>query len=171
MIRFNKTTSLLICGAIVGGIVPVTAANASVVQLETKDGLIYDAQAFANGMYIYDGRKADDSEAGTYFSTPKGDILIDDATGVGEKYGMNYINFKDDDILFNMMTGQAEDDSEEDKVSRLESKFRHKVNRYNDVDNADFNITEKLAKNCYSKIWYEAKAEDKDNDRDYYIYI
>ncbi|HCW52140.1 MAG TPA: cell wall-binding protein [Clostridium sp.] len=171
--RFNRTTSLLICGAMVGGIVPLTAANASVKALETKDGLIYDAQAFANGMYIYDGRKADDSEAGTYFSTPKGDILIDDATGVGEKYGMNYINFKDDDILFNMMTGQAEDDSEDDKISRLENKFRHKVldkvKRYNDVDDEDFNITEKLAVNCYSKIWYEAKAQDK--DRDYTIYI
>ena len=53
MIRFNRTTLLLICGAMVGGIVPLTAANASVKSLETKDGLIYDAQAFANGMYIY----------------------------------------------------------------------------------------------------------------------
>ena len=53
MIRFNRTTLLLICGAMVGGIVPLTAANASVKLLETKDGLIYDAQAFANGMYIY----------------------------------------------------------------------------------------------------------------------
>ena len=40
---------------------------------------------------------------------------------------MNYINFKDDDILFNMMTGQEEDDSEDDKVNRLDNKFRHKV--------------------------------------------
>lgn len=77
MIRFNRTTLLLICGAMVGGIVPLTAANASVKSLETKDGLIYDAQAFANGMYIYDGQKTDDSE--------------------------------------------------DDKVNRLDNKFRHKV--------------------------------------------
>lgn len=175
MIRFDKTISLLICGAAVTSMAPVTSANAAVAELEVKEGTIYDAKAFVNGMYIYEGYKSEDAESGTYFSTPKGDLLIEDVTGVGERYGMNYINFKDDDILFNLATGQAEDESEEDKLLELESRFIRKVlnkaDRYEDVDSGDFEIKEKIAVDAFSSIWYEGIAEDNANDREYTIYI
>ena len=49
---------------------------------------------------------------------------------------------KDDDILFNLATGQAEDESEEDKLFELESRFIRKVlnkaDRYEDVDSGNF---------------------------------
>ena len=175
MIRFKKSISLLICGAALTSIVPVTSANAAVAELEVKEGTIYDAKAFTNGMYIYDGYKSEDAESGTYFSTPKGDILIEDVTGLGERYGMNYINFKDDDVLFNLATGQVEDDSEEDKLIELESQFKRKVlkkaNRYKNVDASKFKLTEKIAVDCFSSIWYEGIAEDNANDRKYNIFI
>lgn len=175
MIRFDKTISLLICGAAVGSMVPVTAVSAAITELEVKEGKIYDAKAFVNGMYIYEGYKSEDADSGTYFSTPNGDILIEDVTGVGERYGMNYINFKDDDILFNLATGQAEDESEEDKLLQLESRFIRKVlnkaDRYEDVDSGDFEIKEKIAVDAFSSIWYEGIAEDNTNDREYTIYI
>lgn len=175
MIRFDKSISLLICGAAVTSMVPVTAVNAAVAELEVKEGTIYDAKAFVNGMYIYEGYKSEDADSGTYFSTPKGDILIEDVTGVGERYGMNYINFKDDDILFNLATGQAEDESEEDKLFELESRFIRKVlnkaDRYEDVDSGNFEIKEKIAVDAFSSIWYEGIAEDNANDREYTIYI
>lgn len=175
MIRFDKSISLLICGAAVTSMVPVTAVNAAVAELEVKEGTIYDAKAFVNGMYIYEGYKSEDADSGTYFSTPKGDFLIEDVTGVGERYGMNYINFKDDDILFNLATGQAEDESEEDKLLELESRFIRKVlnkaDRYEDVDSGDFEIKEKIAVDAFSSIWYEGIAEDNANDREYTIYI
>ena len=175
MIRFDKSISLLICGAAVTSMVPVTSVNAAVAELEVKEGTIYDAKAFVNGMYIYEGYKSEDADSGTYFSTPKGDILIEDVTGVGERYGMNYINFKDDDILFNLATGQAEDESEEDKLFELESRFIRKVlnkaDRYEDVDSGNFEIKEKIAVDAFSSIWYEGIAEDNANDREYTIYI
>lgn len=175
MIRFKKSISLLICGAALTSIVPVTSANAAVAELEVKEGTIYDAKAFTNGMYIYEGYKSEDAESGTYFSTPKGDLLIEDVTGVGERYGMNYINFKDDDILFNLATGQAEDESEGDKLLELESRFIRKVlnkaDRYEDVDSGDFEIKEKIAVDAFSSIWYEGIVEDNANDREYTIYI
>lgn len=175
MIRFDKTISLLICGAAVTSIVPVTAVNATVTELEVKEGKIYDAKAFINGMYIYDGYKSEDVDSGIYFSTPKGDILIEDVTGLGERYGMNYINFKDDNILFNLATGQAEDESEEDKLFELESRFIRKVlnkaDKYEDVDSGNFDIKEKIAVDAFSSIWYEGIAKDNANDREYIIYI
>lgn len=53
MIRFKKSISLLICGAALTSIVPVTSANAAVAELEIKEGTIHNAKAFANGIYIY----------------------------------------------------------------------------------------------------------------------
>lgn len=175
MIRLNKTISLLICGAVFSGIAPITPANAAVTELEVKEGTIYDAKAFINGMYIYEGYKNENAESGTYFSTPNGDLLIEDVSGTGQRYGMNYINFKDDDILFNLATGQAEEDTEEDKVIELENKFIRKVinkiDRYEDVE--EFKIEEKIAEDNFSSIWYEGTAveENEIGNRKYTVYI
>lgn len=100
MIRFNRTISLLICGAAFGAMMPSSPVSATVTELETKEGCIYDAKAFINGMYVYDGYKKDEQDNGTYFSTPKGDLLIEDVSGVGQRYGMNYINLKRELLLY-----------------------------------------------------------------------
>lgn len=174
--KFNKLMSLLMGAAVISSVVPTTTANAA-IKLQALEGTIYDAKAFKDGVYVFDGYKGEEQDSAMYFFNGKEDVEIEDAETMGSKYGMNYINFKDDEILFNLVTGQAEEDDEETRVSMMENKFRSsvikKADRYEDTP---YLIqVGKIAEDIFSGVWYEyvvANSDDLDDATEKYtVYL
>ena len=164
--KFNKLMSLLMGAAVISSVVPTTTANAA-IKLQAK--------AFKDGVYVFDGYKGEEQDSAMYFFNGKEDVEIEDAETMGSKYGMNYINFKDDEILFNLVTGQVEEDDEETRVSMMENKFRSSVikNRY---ENTPYLIqVGKIAEDIFSGVWYEyvvANSDDLDDATEKYtVYL
>ena len=92
---------------------------------------------------------------------------------------MNYLNFSDDDILFNLLSGQAEQDDEKTKREILESKFKSSVMKRADrYENTPYLVFKgKLAEDIYSGIWYQysvqswEKGKPGAGDVSYNVYI
>lgn len=162
--NLNKIMSMIIGTAVVTSIVPVSAVNAS-VKLQVLDGVIYEAKAFSNGKYVFEGYKNDDQDNGVYFFDGKNDIEIEDANAIGNRYGMNYINFAEDEILFNMATGKVEEDDEESKLAMIESKFRSSVVKKADRYKNTKNLIKlgKISEDTFSGIWYEYLVAENDD--------
>lgn len=177
--NFKKLMSIVMGAVIVSSVMPVSSAEAS-IKLEALEGTITDAKAFMGGRYVFDGYKGEDQDNGIYYFNGEKDIEIEDAETMGSKYGMNYINFKEDEILFNLATGQPEEDDEEAKREMLEAKFKSSVmKRAERYENTPYLVFEgKLAENIYSGIWYEysvqswPQGEEKGaGDISYKVYI
>lgn len=174
--KFNKLMSLLMGAAVISSVVPTTTANAA-IKLQALEGTIYDAKAFKDGVYVFDGYKGEEQDSAMYFFNGKEDVEIEDAETMGSKYGMNYINFKDDEILFNLVTGQAEEDDEETRVSMMENKFRSSVIKKADrYENTPYLIqVGKIAEDIFSGVWYEyfvANSDDLDDATEKYtVYL
>lgn len=174
--KFNKLMSLLMGAAVISSVVPTTTANAA-IKLQALEGTIYDAKAFKDGVYVFDGYKGEEQDSAMYFFNGKEDVQIEDAETMGSKYGMNYINFKDDEILFNLVTGQAEEDDEETRVSMMENKFRSSVIKKADrYENTPYLIqVGKIAEDIFSGVWYEyvvANSDDLDDATEKYtVYL
>lgn len=174
--KFNKLMSLLMGAAVISSVVPTTTANAA-IKLQALEGTIYDAKAFKDGVYVFDGYKGEEQDSAMYFFNGKEDVEIEDAETMGSKYGMNYINFKDDEILFNLVTGQAEEDDEETRVSMVENKFRSSVIKKADrYENTPYLIqVGKIAEDIFSGVWYEyvvANSDDLDDATEKYtVYL
>lgn len=164
MIKLNKTISFFISTIMIAS-VSMSSSVSAATKLEVKEGTINDAQAFMNGTYVFEGYKDLNQELSVYFSNGKNDIEIEDVDEIGEKYGMNYINFKDDDVLFNLLTGQPEDNTEDDKIAKIESKFKSsvlkKADRYKDTPYL-IQIG-KLSQNIFSGVWYEYLVAENDS--------
>lgn len=179
MINTKKMAALLAGTVFAGTLMPVINAEAA-EQLEVLNGSINDAKAYTAGRYVYDGYKDDEMDSKIYFFNGVKDVEIEDASSMGTKYGMNYINFAEDDILFNLMTGQPEEDDEEAKREMLEAKFKSSVMKRADrYENTPYLVFQgKLAENIYSGIWYEysvqswPQGEEKGaGDISYTVYI
>lgn len=167
-----KLTALVLSVATAMSIFPGVSTEAA-IKLETHEGVINDMQVYAKGTYVFDGYKNDEQDHGVYHFNGYEDVEIEDVYGVGEKYGMNYLNFEDDEVLFNLMTGQVEDENIEDRLVSMENKFRtsvvKKVNRYKNTKN--ITIGDKIAENTFGPVWYETKVESDDGDEAYTIYL
>ena len=170
--NFNKLMSILIGTAVVSSIVPGTVVNAS-TKLEVLDGTIYEAKAYLGGKYVFEGYKGEDQDNGIYFFNGEEDVEIEDVDSIGSKYGMNYINFKDDNVLFNLITGQAEEDDEESKLDMMEIKFKSSVVRKADRYENTQNLTRvgKIVDDTFSGVWYEYELTGDDTDEKYTVYL
>ena len=172
--KFNKLMSILMATAVVSSITPATTVKAA-IKLEALEGTIVDAKAFMGGKYVFEGYKTEDQDNGIYYFDGQADVIIEDAESMGVKYGMNYINFKEDEILFNLATGQAEEDDEETKLALMENKFRSsvvkKASRYEDTPNLI--RQDKIVHDTFSGIWYEyLVAENEDGTgKSYTVYL
>ena len=165
--RMNKLTALLVAGTAVASIVPAVSANAA-TKLATQEGNLDQVQAFNNGKYIYEGYKDEAQDNGIYYSNGSKDVEIDDVdTFEFTTYGKNSVNFTDDDVLFNLETGKADEDTVSDKVDYLNTKFNSqifkKVDRYK---NNAFKIdtTNPINAGQFGDVWYNYTITAKDSD-------
>lgn len=173
--NFKKLMSIAMGAAIVSSIMPASSVKAA-IQLEALEGTINDAKAFMGGRYVFDGYKGEDQDNGIYYFNGEKDVEIEDAETMGSKYGMNYINFKEDEVLFNLATGQVEEDDEETKVAIMENKFRSVMRKADRYENTQCLVqVGKIAEDIFSGIWYEyvvADSEDLDEATEKYtVYL
>lgn len=164
-----KLTSMI---TLATSLISVTSVASASTRLETLDGTFESVQAFSNGTYVYEGSKNYEQDYETYYFTGKNDVLIEDVSGTGSKYGMFYIDFKDDEKLFNLTTGKLEDDDSEEKLFQIENNFRRKVvkkaARYKDVEEMEF--IAKIGHDTFGEVWYEYKL-NIDDENFYIVYI
>ena len=134
--RMNKLTALLVAGTAVASIAPSVTASAA-TKLATQEGNLEQVQAFNDGKYIYEGYKDEDQDNGIYYSNGSKDSVIEDVDSFEHKiYGENRVDFIDDEVLFNLETGKADEDTVIDNVDYLNTKFKSqifkKADRYSD---------------------------------------
>ena len=164
-----KLTSMI---TLATSLISMTSVASASTRLETLDGTFESVQAFSNGTYIYEGSKNDEQDYETYYFTGKNDVLIEDVNGTGFKYGMFYIDFNDDEKLFNLTTGKLEDDDSEEKLFQIENNFRRKVlkkaDRYKDVE--EMELIAKIGHDIFGEVIYEYKLINSD-ETFYIVYI
>lgn len=164
-----KLTSMI---TLATSLISMTSVASASTRLETLDGTFESVQAFSNGTYIYEGSKNDEQDYETYYFTGKNDVLIEDVSGTGSKYGMFYIDFNDDEKLFNLTTGKLEDDDSEEKLFQIENNFRRKVlkkaDRYKDVE--EMELIAKIGYDIFGEVIYEYKLINSD-ETFYIVYI
>lgn len=164
-----KLTSMI---TLATSLISMTSVASASTRLETLDGTFESVQAFSNVTYIYEGSKNDEQDYETYYFTGKNDVLIEDVSGTGSKYGMFYIDFNDDEKLFNLTTGKLEDDDSEEKLFQIENNFRRKVlkkaDRYKDVE--EMELIAKIGHDIFGEVIYEYKLINSD-ETFYIVYI
>ena len=169
--NFKKLMSIAMGAAIVGSIMPVSSVEAA-IKLEALEGTINEAKAFMGGRYVFDGYKGEDQDNGIYYFNGEKDVEIEDAETMGSKYGMNYINFKEDEVLFNLATGQVEEDDEETKVAIMENKFRTVMRKARRYDGLGTLINKgKISEDVFSGVWYEYLVTNEGLSEKYTVYL
>lgn len=172
--RLNKVTSLVVAAAAVSSLVPATGAMAAdYKRIESKDGTVYNAQAFKDGKFYIDGEFEDKDEAAYYVSNGKYTDLDDIDSGDDVKlYGGKYLEVDNGDYYLDLETGKVTDDEvREDTADDAATALRKKIKKDNDgrYDEAvEKNISDsdlELKSNQFQEEWYETKldAESKSN--------
>lgn len=166
--RLNKVTSLVVAAAAVASLVPATGAMAAdYKRIESKDGTVYNAQAFKGGKFYIDGELEDKDEAAYYVSDGKYTELDDiDSGDEVELYGGKYLVVDNGDYYLDLETGKVTDDEiKEDTADDAATALRKKVKKDNDgrydesVEKSISDSDLKLISNKFQEEWYEVKLE------------
>lgn len=172
--RLNKVTSLVVAAAAVASLVPATGAMAAdYKRVESKDGTVYNAQAFKGGKFYIDGELEDKDEAAYYVSDGKYTELDDiDSGDEVELYGGKYLVVDNGDYYLDLETGKVTDDEiKEDTADDAATALRKKVKKDNDGrydETVEQNLSDSdlnLISNKFQEEWYKAelKADSKSN--------
>jgi len=114
--KLNKVCYLVALASITS-LVPVQGvfASDSVTRLESQDGQINEAVAYADSKYIYSGSK-NDAETGVYVSSGSSDTKVSDNDILG-KYDSKYVELDDSsNTLVDMSTLQVSSDEDIDTI-------------------------------------------------------
>ena len=160
--RINRLTALMAAATAVASIVPATSASAS-TKLETQEASIDSVQVFDGGKYVFDGYRTDDQDSATYYFDGSKDIEIEDVDGDDfVKYGKNFLNFNNsDETLFNLETGEVDEDTVEDKIAYMQTKFNtsvvKKVDRYEGSKLETITSEDQINADQFGDVWYGYK--------------
>lgn len=170
--RMNKLTAILVAATAVATLAPATSVSAA-TNLATLDGNIDDVQVFDGGKYVFNGYKNDDQESGFYYFNGTKDIELDDVDENGVKYGKNFLNFEDKDLLLNLTNGKAEKDTADDKKDLMEVNLKNKVvkkaKRYEDTQ--DLSFVTQINRDQFGDVWYQYIASNSNNSKAYTIFV
>ena len=161
--RINKLTALMVAATSVASIAPITSVSAA-TKLETQEASIDSVQAFNGGKYVFDGYRTDDQDSSTYFFNGREDIEIEDVDGDSyTKYGNSFLNFDNsDETLFNLETGEVDEDTVEDKIAYMQTKFNtsviKKADRYDGLKLYDISAADQINANQFGDVWYGYKV-------------
>lgn len=161
--RANKITALLVAAASVISIVPAMAAE----KLGNKDGHIYNAVAFQDGKYLYEGYRTDDDDSALYYNDGGKDKKLDDATtfdSANKKFDSKYSMTFDgsDPYVVDLSTGKVSDedsatDLRDTATTKLDNKL-DKTNRFNKNATVVSTNLKKIDGNKFGDVWYEYTA-------------
>lgn len=164
--RANKTLSLLVAVAAVASIIPRGVSAASVKEIKSQKGEIYNAVAYKDGKVYISGQPSKKSEAAYYLSGSKYTELKDiDSEDSVEVYGTKYVEVEDGDYYVDLSNGKVtEDELREQDLDAAAVALRSKVKSDNDGRYSDSSakviqdVTE-LSKSKFAEGWYLAKYE------------
>ena len=159
--RANKITALLVAAAAVVSVLPATAANAAdAKRIASEDGIVYNAVAYKDGKFIFDGEVKDEDGA-YYLANGKYTELDDVDSGADYSvYGSKYVKVDDGDYFVDLTNGKVTDDSldeddEDDAASALRKKVKD-VDRYD--DNANIPDLEIIPGAKFGDTWYSTQS-------------
>ncbi|NFO77301.1 N-acetylmuramoyl-L-alanine amidase family protein [Clostridium botulinum] len=185
--RANKMTALLVAAAAVVSLVPATGVNAAdVKRIESKDGIIYNAQAYKDGAYVVDGNIVKDNTEAIYFHKDGKYSELEDLDSGDSFDGVassKYLNIDGGDYFVDLTNGKVTDDNvKEDDADDAASALRKAVKkdndgRYREDSNAKGseslpNLDDAQIKGSkFGDTWYETSyADKKDVKVDYHVY-
>ncbi|EHJ01900.1 cell wall binding repeat-containing protein [Clostridium sp. DL-VIII] len=173
--RTNKIIALIMCATTASTLdspIKVFADDT----LQDKDGSFYNAVAYSNNKYLYDGyRGSSGDEKATYYNNGKYTELEEvDASDEAIKYGSTDVQVDNDGVeeLFNLQKGQFEGESIKDQESLIKNKLISKLKgtkRYgSDVENY-LNLDKQIVtnKSSFQDVWYEYTADYNGQDIKY----
>ncbi|MBY6914972.1 N-acetylmuramoyl-L-alanine amidase family protein [Clostridium botulinum] len=170
--RANKITSLLLAAAAVTSLVPSTGVNAAdYKRIESKDGIVYSAQAYKDGKFVIDGDvKNGNTEAIYFLNDGKYSELEDVDTGseFNGVFNEKYLDLDGGDYFVDLTNGKVydddlRDDGEDDAAIALRKKIKNKADdRYSDHEDLKNDLKE-IKGSKYGEAWFETKytADDK----------
>jgi glucan-binding YG repeat protein len=170
--RANKITSLLVAVAAVVSIIPTGVSAASLKEVKSQKGEIYNAIAYKDGGFYIGGKPYSKNEAAYYLVDGKYSKLKDiDSEDDVEAYGTKYVEVKNGEYYLDLSTGKVTDDKikekELDSVSvNLRSKVKSDNNgRYDDDDAKTVKDLTKLPNNKFGEDWYSVGYKAKEIDQ------
>ncbi|SFD26780.1 N-acetylmuramoyl-L-alanine amidase family protein [Clostridium uliginosum] len=179
--RANKMTALLVAAAAVVSLVPATGVNAAdVKRIESKDGTVYNAQAYKDGSFVIDGDVVKEDNDEVYFLkdgkyTPLQDLDSgDDFEGVKSA---KYLEMQGGDYFVDLTNGKVTDDNvREDNADDAASALRKNVKkdtdgRYKEDSSSSNGVygsealpnldNAQIEGSKYGDTWYKTKYADK----------
>ena len=159
--RMNKLTALMVTATAAASILPTATAASAATKLETQEASFDSVQAFNGGKYVFDGYRTDDQDSATYFFNGSKDIEIEDVDGEDfTKFGKSFLNFENsDETLFNLETGKADEDTVEDKIAYMQTKFNtsvfKKADRYEGKKLSEITLDKQINANQFGDVWFE----------------
>ncbi|MBE6070324.1 MAG: N-acetylmuramoyl-L-alanine amidase family protein [Clostridium butyricum] len=176
--RSTKITSLIVAAASVATMVPAMAADT--VKVSEKDGTVYHAVAYKDGLFYVDGDIDDKGEGVFYLEDGKYTELDDvDSGSDAELYSDKYVKVDSGDYYVDLSTGKVNDeddleaDAKDDAQTALEKKIKkdEPEDRYlldgNTKPNAQF---KDIVSANYTEDWYEFSVTNAANNGSYTVY-
>ncbi|AOR24598.1 N-acetylmuramoyl-L-alanine amidase family protein [Clostridium taeniosporum] len=169
--RANKATALLVAAAAVVSLVPATGVNAAdYKRIESKDGSVYNAQAYKNGTFVIDGNIKDgDTDAVYFLNEGKYTELEDVDTGSDLKaYGEKYVAVDTDDYYVDLTNGKVKDEEvKEDEIDDVATTLRKEMkrnadDRYSDYDSFKDKSLEAIPGNKFGETWYKTTYKSQE---------
>lgn len=169
--RAKKITSLLVAIAAVISIMPTGVSAASLEEIKSQKGEIYNAIAYKEGKIYISGEPNKKDKAAYYLSDGKYSELKDiDSEDKASTYGTKYVEVKDGDYYVDLSNGKVKDEAVKEKeLDDVAVELRNKVKSDNeeryDVDDAK-NIKEvtELPNSKFGEGFYAAEYEVKKID-------
>jgi len=169
--RANKITVLLVAVAAVISIMPTGVSAASLKEVKSQKGEIYNAIAYKDGGFYIGGKPYSKDEAAYYLANGKYSKLKDiDAEDDVEAYGTKYVEVKNGDYYLDLSTGKVIDEKiREKELDSVSVNLRSKVKadndgRYNDDDAKTIKDLTELQNNKFGENWYSATYKAKEID-------
>ncbi|SFD08014.1 N-acetylmuramoyl-L-alanine amidase family protein [Clostridium uliginosum] len=183
--RANKITAGLVAAAAVISLVPATGVNAAdYKRIESKDGTVYNIQAYKDGTFVIDGDVVKEDNDEIYYLkdgkyTPLEDLDSgDDFDGIKSQ---KYLKIQDGDYFVDLTNGKVTDDNiQEDNAEDAGTDLKKKIKKDTDgrysEKSEEYKIAgdlaygseafpkldgKEIAGNKYGETWYQVKYASK----------
>lgn len=169
--RVNNIAALLVAATTVISIAPISASAATLEELKSQKGDIYNAIAYKDGKFYIGGEPKSKDNAAYYLSDENYSELDDvNAEDEVEEYGTKYVKVEDGDYYVDLTSGKVTDDkveeTEQDEVSvNLRSKVKSDNDgRYDATDVKEVKDITTLPNHKFGDDWYSAEYKIKTVD-------
>ena len=155
--KMQKTTAIALA-ALSATTITMSTKAIGAEKLEVMEGTINSIYSYKNGTYLFDGYRSEENHSSGYYFDGEKDIEVDTVDSDIFSYAGKYVSFGNDETLFNLETGEVEEENDEDKKVFMEHKFKvkaSKAEKYEALDKIYLNDEKQLKNICYGDEWFE----------------